>query len=444
MKLFRSYVPKDLCHDSLSMLSEKATTYLRAHGLKNIWIPDDERRFLNSHETVDVLLFGGFLERFIESGIWPDSNYRLWAFSNASKKVLTNMFGFNDAEIGLIPRSELFPEKAPMPIPASGIDFVFAGRISSTKNIECILRTFSILQNQFSSRLHFFGEFDDMTDPDRGRFESTSFKGHIDYVVKNLPWREEPYFHGKVEKTEWLHLVKNPVLINFSTFIFEDFGVSLAQAQEQGWPSIVTSWGGFRDQVLDNCLQIPWQMIGRSDESIEIKKIKSKRVAAYISSYFGNSKKSVNSRGPASSSMPEAVGTARLDKLRREFLKTLGPQSYLIQKESLAAFADTTAGARFFSKYRMLFGSSNFSKAHVIVTNDLNVREDAFNQNIRQRTLDIERSLPREQEVIFISARELTLPENLEILSQCQKVHLTFDHPSLDLPRIQEMVGREF
>ena len=84
-------------------------------------------------------------------------------------------------------------------------------------------------------QLHLFGNSDDENPDDTGRRETDqNYQDNIASLVSKLDWTLAPVFHGNVESEDWIKTeLKNPTLINFSTYMCEDFSVSSAQAQER-------------------------------------------------------------------------------------------------------------------------------------------------------------------------------------------------------------------
>jgi glycosyltransferase involved in cell wall biosynthesis len=75
--------------------------------------------------------------------------------------------------------------------------------------------------------------------------------------IRRFRWRVKPRFLGDLG-LDWPRKIKgNPVLLNLSTSFQEDFGVSAAQAQQQGWPLMLSDWGGHADIEGAGCLKIP-------------------------------------------------------------------------------------------------------------------------------------------------------------------------------------------
>lgn len=435
MKIDPHFTSLDICQPSMSLIKERAGNYLQEKfEISSLWVPDEDTQYLPYAPIQDVLLMGGFLNRFIETGNWTDTKYRLWVCSRAAKAVLTQLLGFCDSEISVLPRYKLFPKGLPKQISLAQkeINFVYAGRISPSKNIECLLRTVCDLQNRYDLviNLHMFGGFDNFVSPDRGRWEPFSYEDRIRSVTEQLPWRIKPIFHGRTNTQEWTQAnIDNPLYINFSTFIFEDFSVALAQAQEQGWPFVVSNWGGFQDQQQQNGIMIPWQMIGRTDENSDLIQLKSEVLSKYL--HFHLSQKAFSTNHCIDeiedSTSPITVDTNRLDSLRRRFLSSLGPDSYLLTKENLDYFADTKSGRTFFSKYRLFFGAKTTGDSFRIIINDFNKK----NTGIIKKSTEISLSSPCAQPIIFTPSRELPWPENLFSLSQDSEIHFSFNHPDL-------------
>jgi hypothetical protein len=67
-------------------------------------------------------------------------------------------------------------------------------------------------------------------------------------LLKKYKWVTPPSFYGD-GGFHWYRKVKlkQPFLLNLSTYVFEDFNVSLAQARVIGWPLVLSNWAVFRE-----------------------------------------------------------------------------------------------------------------------------------------------------------------------------------------------------
>src|SRR5262249_55975023 len=148
--------------------------------------------------------------------------------------------------IGVIPRYELFPAaKEQRAFPRAGAPFtlVFGGRISPSKNVETLLETVSYLQtaHEVSVRLALFGRFDEAP-------EVRDYRARIRRLIKTTPFTDRPRLVEGLGPDQWYRgSFETPILVSLSTFLSEDFGVSVAQAQARGWPCLLSDWGGHRD-----------------------------------------------------------------------------------------------------------------------------------------------------------------------------------------------------
>ena len=432
---------KDVCQTSINMLAEKTKAYLKSKfNIDHVWIPDQDRRYqikTSADGCVDVVLFGGFLKSFISSGNWPDFKYRFWVVSNCVRDVLVKLLFIEVEHISVIPRYELFPiQKQLRPNTfaqarcSEAFDLVFSGRVSPTKNIEAVVWLSYFLQTQYNikARLILIGDFDNMYSADRGMQEHLSYENQIKNLIQSLNWKVEPVLMAKLGAEEWLEQKFNsPILINLSTFVSEDFDVSLAQAQQQGWPSLITNWGGHRDQTTSNAEIIPWQFVGRSDESKEVIELKAEFLAKYLINQSDEVSKESNLINDLNCPLP--VSKQELDTFRRKFLSKLGPEAYLNDKEGLAAFAETKSGSRFFADYRNIFGQQTIENKNVVAVliNDLNRTKNKLCNEINGNVTKIKQEiLASGNTALLISIREALWPDNLVAILQSKTIYFSF------------------
>ncbi len=404
---------QDICERSISSLSKNAKRVLNDQAL---WVPDEARMYPAGQR---VLLLGGFLNRILESGNWPAREYELWTCSSAVKNVMTQIMGFADGEVGVLNRYDLFPLENQISKNESLNDknLVFAGRLSPSKNLEALIYTVYFLQKEqnLNVGLHFFGKFDNHFSADRGRWDVENYAEKIHSLISSLDWKQRPVFHGYLEQDEWIQTqIQNPVYFNLSTFMSEDFDVSLAQTQQKNWPAVLSTWGGHLDVNHSQAILIPWRQIGRSDESADVITLKSKALAQHLAT----TKFSAINLQKLEQIKPIPVSKNRLDELRMNLIKKMGSDAFLVLKESLAHYADTGSGKKFFSLYQSIFGKMA-ERSQVVITNDLNLK----NEHIRKTTHEIVNQNPQ---AVLISYREALLPDNVALISNAQELHLSF------------------
>ena len=219
---------------------------------------------------------------------------KIYVLCDKAKELLLHFYPSLDGSLFVIPRYELFPCKNMGNLfPAIGDEWeiIVSGRISPSKNISLILHTISYLQTQFNEkvRLKIIGEFDD--EENLANFDRPyegKFKTEIISLIQNLKWVHRPeIIHGETA-TSWLnHLKPQSVLMALSTNWAEDFGVSLAQAQELGQALIISNIGGHRDICGENIIKIPAHLIVKEQLSVlldnwTMDRIRVQAIAKYI------------------------------------------------------------------------------------------------------------------------------------------------------------------
>lgn len=437
MKINPQERTQDLCHTSIGILDEKIRKYLyEKHGTDSIWIPDANDFYpeKNLKDSIDVVLLGGFLKSFFCTGNWPRSKYRIWVVSESVKNILVNLLGFQKNQVAVIPRYELFQlskKQRPLKIEKKSFDLVYAGRISPSKNIECLIYLVHYLQtaHKVSVKLSLFGDFDNMFSADRGRWEKSSYEKKIKNLIKRLKWKSKPTLMPKMPPQQWpKRKYQNPTLINLSTFLSEDFDVSLAQVQELGWPSLITNWGGHRDQQANNAFLMPWQLIGRSDESENVISEKAKFLAEYIVKKINTKSDDSLKKILNEQDVPAPINTEGLDALRRDVLEKIGTESRTIENDGLSLFADTESGQKFFASYRNIFGRQDGRKDKftAILINDLNKEKSRICQDIRSNYKKIISSIHQESTPVLLSIKDAVKADNITTLLLSEKIYFSF------------------
>lgn len=258
---------------SQSILRPRIDSYLKEnnHRTDNVWYPDVEivfpERLLNE-TNIQVVLFGSFFEKIFETGSWPEKNYTFWCMCKRVKNILTEICAFPEASVQCIPRYEIFSLGSPRALSLDQpINLVYSGRLSSQKNIEFFLAFAASVGHLSSVEVHttLLGKWDNWIPKHRGRYVIESYQNNINKFLSKLKFKNSPVFIEDLGSEEWLNYLEgNSLLVSFSTSIAEDYGVSIAQAQELGVPLMISDWGGHGDVEGDNVYHVPLSMIGES------------------------------------------------------------------------------------------------------------------------------------------------------------------------------------
>ncbi len=367
---------------SLSTLQKRCGLFLEEKNYNNIWFSDCEgKQSLSTSQTeiTDVVLFGSFLRRILESGNWPFENVRLWCLSPSVHQVLCSLFSFKENEIGVIPRAELFPQlKDVRPFPAQNEKWtlVFSGRLSPTKNVETFLAVAYFLQKKYfpSMRIVCQGDFSDDLDPFCDRKNGGSYQKYIEDFVASLDWISPPVFVSPEYQEPWTkdyerhHL--NPVFASFSLFSAEDFGVALAEARSEGWPVILSDWGGHRDIVGKSVIKISAHSLPEAWETYSSLLLKGEFIAAQVFARWG----SEDIKPAPVLSVPVQLNSSILHEKRQFFIQRLGTSfaDLFTGEGKLENFFTTESGKKIWAIYRQQFSESYRHKKHLlVVTHDV-------------------------------------------------------------------------
>ncbi len=411
MKIDPARTNPDVCETSLKLLRERCSEWFERRG-EAAWLPDLDVAPPPMKSVKNVVLTGGFLKRLAESGNWPFAEMKLWTLSSAVKRVIVSEFGVRASAIGVIPRYELFPTPArgtrAFPKANEPFTFVFGGRISPTKNVEMLIRTYWHLQRHLKARLVLCGDFDSMAHPDWGRRETADYRAHLERVVKSLRWKQPPEFLKKTAPSEWLKgKFENPVFTSFSTFIQEDFGVALAQAQSAGWPAWLTAWGGHLECVRGDVRWIDPRLVAYSHEAPALIDLKARHLAASFE------RASANVEPLSETAYPEAVSAAE----------------HLLYREGLEAFADSESGRKLFERHRRSF-SAHPADHWAILTGDFHSGRKLSALESRCANI-LARAESEKVRVLFLSARDLRASDNAWTLAHATRIFLPYESEAL-------------
>ena len=317
-----------------------------------------------------------------------------------------------------------------MPKGNTPLTFVFSGRLSPTKNIDSLIWCTYYLQKQFKVPvgLVLCGDFDNERPADRGGELDFDYSQKIQDLSNSLDWNIQPRFLPKTDTDSWIDSnLKNPVFTSLSTFICEDFGVALAQAQRAGWPCLISDWGGHQEVRGSAVIKVHPAWIGNSCEPDALIQLKSRALAARVYSLLSGKEVSrfleTGTEELVTNLAP--LPCAELDRIRRATVSRLGTIHRLIYREGLDRFSDTEKGKLFFSKYRLLFSGSSHLSPVVIATHD-------FSPSVEARKIEgycnliLEKELQAGNDVIFLPLSELLKPQSFELLLKAGKFIFPF------------------
>ncbi len=382
-----------------------------------------------SKEPIDIVLFGSFIQRFLETGNLPSGDYRFWALSSAVKKVYTDLLGFPAESISIIPRNSLFPLGEEKHLTGDTFDLVHAGRISPVKNMEMFLLFAYYLQkdHQVKCRPVLFGDFDDIQHDHHGRILQKDYRHFIQTICSSLEWDIEPKFMGLYPSNEWSQHkeLNSPVYCTFSTYSKEDFGVSVAQAQANGWPLILSAWGGHLDCSGQNIYKIPLERIGESIDELVVIKGKARALARD----FVSSKESFISSGVVEPpQLPAPLSVSQLDQIRRKVVSKWGNEIQYITRQMTDHYADSQKGLLFFQQFNKLFSIQCDSPKTILILHDFNLelynKPDEYLKKIEQLAFEIS-SLKSHLEIMV--SRDVTKKAALAKLMKSQQILLIND-----------------
>lgn len=337
----------DRCQTSISLLKERVEKYFRDNNLGEPQFADDYLNFKSVEVgTVNIVLFGGYLNRILESGTWPFEKMRLWVISSKVKSTLVDLFHFKPEQIAVIPRYALYSKNEAVVPDMDKAELIYAGRVSRVKNIKLLL----CLASSLEMKLKIIGNYDEESHDYSGVFTKESFEGEVQELASTLSWKHKPEFISKMAHDEWPNqLGKNSVYISLSSYLSEDYAVSVAQAQEKGCPVILSDWGGHCD-VKGSVLKIPMHMILPLGEEEAL----AEQLCTFIKDHWF-SKKIEAHEEPLN--VPTEVIINELDQIRRDFCQKYGSQVLGLTKGMGAHFAESDEGFLLYNKWVKSLGN---------------------------------------------------------------------------------------
>ncbi len=437
---------QDNCSTSINILQQKISKYLLENiGTANTYFIDYQTsaNVIDQELPINIIFFGSFLRKFLESKAWHHDKYKFWVLCQQAKNIFHELLNIDNKYIAVIPRYELFPKsntQTPFPDLHNKCTFVYAGRISPTKNIETIIRTTYFLQQNHSYliKLVLCGNFDNDCHPSYGEEFEDNFSIKIKKLINDLEWTIRPQIINNLSSEEWpKQNFENPILFNLSTYMCEDFGVSIAQAQTFGWPCLISKWGGNCDVVGNNVVKIPVKSIPHSHEHQEIIIGKSFGLANIISDLCN--KKDLltvasDEHSTPRSNTPQTITINAIDRARNKFIQTWGPEAYLIPQKQIPEFSSKSVGKIFFNKYNDLFAGAKSVNTKIITVfiNDLQYEKNEITHHVPLLCRLLSAHFNSLKSTLnMVSIKEIALSHSLEKILSSSEIIFTFYYPPM-------------
>lgn len=432
MKTKRSLPQFDFCATSLSILEEKIKPYLEDQEDHHaLWVPDSpqsfyhEALFAHPPENIDIILFGGFLKRILEVPYWPKTNYRLWLPCQSSLELFEKMIGIPRSKLNLIPRELLFPVPSktnPFPKKTDPIRLIYGGRISPVKNITGLIYFCHFLQTEHGLNidLKLTGRFDNNNHEHKGRYTHRDYKKEVLTLIDQLEWKHPPQIEAIKKPGEWFinDSERKIVHTSFSSFMSEDFGVSLAQTQALGMPQLLSQWGAHKDVQGSNIRFIPFLKIPESNEPQHVQKAKAKILATWFVQEMESPTEIITLPSPEKN-QNQSLSQKELQEFVSKFVKTWSPEYLAIGRDHTDYFADTKKGRLFFYQYEQIFSSHSLDQSF-----DIFIYQDEksyYNEDSAVASL-MASSLTDES--LLINSYEIGHKHNMLKLSKAQTITL--------------------
>jgi glycosyltransferase involved in cell wall biosynthesis len=325
----------------------------------------DEQKLHSGNVPKNITIFGDFVISMHDLSPFFDKIKSIHLLCRKSVEIAKCLYPEASELIHLIPRYELYPA-GPKSKPLSQKDkltFVYPGRISRSKNIELLVSVFYQLSKIFDCEFKLLGDYDRVIS-----FQENSilnplsldqWKERFNSHLKRYQWKHKPELIRDLTPENWLSLVPtNSILISMSTYYMEDFSVSMAQGQAEGFPCIVPDLGGFSD-LIGNVLKIPNHFIRSNNTEIFGKHIDT--YALKIAEYIKNNFKTLNSMDTALS--PLIKSSIRLPGNIQD-----------IRGNRIIHFFANPIGQKFMHQYYKVWGSSKTKIKYSFFTTDEYVR----------------------------------------------------------------------
>lgn len=321
----------ELCYPSLVILQDKISDFfIERNHINSTAFPNHASDLMwPSTEVIDIILFGDALHALSGSKTWPRSaKYRIWLLCHDMKKIIHEIYNIPLECLGVIPRYSIFPtSRTPNSLNLfheKDVYFVMSSNYALGKNIELTLGIIQQLQIHYTNKNIHLTICGPKPDTYLVEDEINKFQWVIPPVVKGdlgMDWHKE--------------VSPKSMMINFSTNLFEDFGISLCQAQEAGFPLIISNWGTHHDIQGNNIIKVPTKTHGlHISDSINMKN-RIKDTTQYLISRL-DTKQTDKTQFPTDSfNIPNEIHINKLIELSTVFINNHLAKTMELHKASL-------------------------------------------------------------------------------------------------------------
>lgn len=375
-------------------------------------------------KPLEVILFGDLLRKFFQTGNYVHDQYRFSQLSSSFQKIFNHLLLKREDLSGsnLISRYDLFPQSRVYDFDMEKeMNFIFAGRLSYQKNIPYLLYFIKACSEQgLSLKAHLYGEYDNQFHEHLGRRSLMPLQVVLEKIIEEEELRDIVFFRGFVDSKAWVETsVDQPIAVSMSTFIGEDFGVSLAQAQEKGWPILCSAFGGHKDIYGESISFIPSSWIGHSHLPLSLQKVLAKKAAESFVKYGFHSIK----ESQREDNLSGLMSLSQLDEARRKLALELGISSQWLNLEGLDVFADLKEGSLFLRHYLDHLETPKHEESlEVSFIFSEEERETLGDETLGWFT-EITSELSMEDHLNFIFEADLHYPDSLLFLKRSKKAH---------------------
>jgi hypothetical protein len=257
-KYFDYLLEKELAYPSLIILQDVISDFfIEKNGRNTSAFPNHASDLVwPSVEVVDIVFFGDALHALAGVTSWPRTiKYRIWLLCHDMKTLISELYDIPEEYLAVIPRYTVFPITNTLTslnvLKKEDIHFVMSSSYAISKNIGLTVGVVNKIQETYPNKnikLSICG-------PKPEEFMAKD-------EINKYEWKVQPQILGDLGFNWHTKFSPDTVMINFSTNLFEDFGISLTQAQQRGLPLIISDWGAHHDIQGSNVIKVPTKTHG--------------------------------------------------------------------------------------------------------------------------------------------------------------------------------------
>ena len=329
-KIYYEYLLKnELIYPSLNILQDRISDFfIEKNNMHTSAYPNHACDLeWPTSETIDVVLFGEAIRILTEIKLWPNNQkFKIWLLCSGMKQIVHDLYEIPLENLGVIPRYTIFPQDTNKSsdhlFNQDQLHFVMSNSYSLSKNVPLVIGVINKLQHLYPSKKIQLS----ICSPKPEQYLATN-------EINKYQWNDEPTIRGDLGYQWAKSFSQNDILINFSTNLTEDFGISIAQAQEHGLKLLITDWAAHKEVYGSNIIKVPTSVTGHHIQE-DLLQDRIITTTKYLRPYFENEKEIPKIKERNHFYEPQALSKKEIESHSKKFNLKYSQELEIVFKKS--------------------------------------------------------------------------------------------------------------